>query len=59
MERAPLPSSPAANPNATGDRTMSDTAHTKRPPEGAPPTHVPRAHEPTACAAPGQLHNGQ
>eukprot|EP00967_Tisochrysis_lutea_P107695 scaffold166332_cov27-Tisochrysis_lutea.AAC.2 len=32
MERAPLPSSPAAPPAATDDRAMLDASHPKRQP---------------------------
>eukprot|EP00967_Tisochrysis_lutea_P104407 scaffold158467_cov28-Tisochrysis_lutea.AAC.1 len=40
MERAPPPSSLAANPAATDDRAMLEASHSKRPREGAPPTQV-------------------
>ena len=47
MERAPLPSSPAAAPVATDDRAMLDPApaHSERPREGDPPTPDQGAHE--------------
>eukprot|EP00967_Tisochrysis_lutea_P048889 scaffold59824_cov33-Tisochrysis_lutea.AAC.1 len=51
MERAPLPSSPAANPAATDDRAMPDTAHSKRPREGAPLTQVPRCARDSSLAS--------